>query len=160
MGKRLLYQESGEYFFVTTSFAERKALGNIDGVYNIISKSINFHAEKTNARILAYVLMPSHIHLVVQINGRILSSFMRDFKKFTAQKALSSLQSNGSLWQFRYDRVAIWNDKILLEKMKYIHNNPVKAGLVNEAPKWYWSSAADYLGRKDGPVKVWIEWYE
>jgi putative transposase len=104
--------------------------------------------------------MPSHIHLVLKINGKILSSFMRDFKKYTAQKALSSLTINGILWQYRYNRVAIWSEKILLDKIKYIHNNPVKAGLCEQPERWFWSSAADYAGRIEGPVKVWLDWYE
>jgi len=160
MGRRLANQEAGEHFFITTSFDGHSRLGDIAGVYDIIAEAINFRISRTNAKVMAYVFMPSHIHLVLKINGKILSAFMRDFKKFTAQKVLSSFANKGKLWQDRYDRVAIWSDQILLEKISYIHNNPVKAGLCEQQDKWFWSSAADYIGRIDGPIKVWVNWYE
>jgi REP element-mobilizing transposase RayT len=160
MGRRLTNQNTAEYFFVTTSFVSRQSYGNIDGVYDILSEALNFRADKTNAKVMAYVFMPSHIHLALKINGDNLSSFMRDFKKYTAQSSLASLIHKGKIWQDRYDRVAIWNEDILLQKIRCIHNNPVKAGLVGDSEKWRWSSAVDYIGRKNGPVKVWINWYE
>jgi len=160
MGRRLANQDSAEYFFITTSFVNRQTYGNIEGVYDILGEALNFRADRTKAKVMAYVFMPSHIHLVLKINGKQLSSFMRDFKKFTAQSSLASLIHKGKIWQDRFDRVAIWNDDILSQKVNYIHNNPVKAGLVGNSEKWRWSSAADYLGRRDGPVKVGTNWYE
>ncbi|UCE65712.1 MAG: hypothetical protein JSU85_12745 [Candidatus Zixiibacteriota bacterium] len=63
------------------------------------------------------------------------------------------------IWQERYDRQAIWTEKVLMTKINYVHNNPVKSGLLDEAKGWQFSSAADYEGRENGPVRVWKEWF-
>ncbi len=84
---------------------------------------------------------------------------MRDLKKYTSQKALHEYSKSGKVWQERYDRQAIWTERVLRTKIEYVHNNPIKAGLASDAHAWYWSSASDYLGRINGPVEVWKEWY-
>ena len=159
MGLRLKNQEYGNCFFVTTSFKNHHPLGNIKGVYEALAEALNYRVLKTKSKLIAYLFMPSHIHLLLIINGKTLSNFMRDFKKYTAQKSLSGLCSTRSVWQSRYDRQAIWNYDLLETKLEYIHNNPVKAGLVNMPDKWYYSSAGDYIGRTDNPVMVWKDWY-
>jgi hypothetical protein len=55
MGLRLVNQEYGEYFFVTTSFVDRRDCGNQDGVYGVIAEALNFRAAKTDAKILESV---------------------------------------------------------------------------------------------------------
>ncbi|NQU04774.1 MAG: transposase [Calditrichaeota bacterium] len=155
MGLRFTKQNLGSCFFITTTFYNHAKYGEISGVYEELADSINNRLEKTNAKLISYVFMPSHIHMILSIDGALLSGFMRDFKKFTSQKSLTHLKGQSSLWQDRYDRVAIVKHKVLLTKMNYIHNNPVKAGLVRKPEDWYWSSAADYYMEREGPLPVW-----
>jgi putative transposase len=159
MGLRFKNQEYGECFFVTTSFADHQPLGSYAGVYEILATAVNYQIEENNAKLLAYVFMPTHLHMVLLLNGSLLAAFMRDFKKYTSQKALCEYCKSGKVWQYRYDRQAIWTERVLKTKIEYVHNNPIKAGLVLDAHAWYWSSASDYLGRINGPVAVWKEWY-
>jgi len=159
MGLRYKDQEFGDCFFLTTSFEGLKKLGDKGGVYEALAESLNFRIIQTSAQLIEYVFMPSHIHLLLAIDGGYLSGFMRDFKKFTAQKTLRNLVGLGKIWQDRYDRQAIWSEKILRTKITYIHENPVREGLVTEPEAWFHSSAADYVGRDSGPVTVWREWY-
>ncbi len=84
---------------------------------------------------------------------------MRDFKKYTAQKAIWEIARMKKVWQDRYDRQVIWSEKVLLTKIEYIHNNPVKSGLAEVPEAWYYSSAPDYAGRENGPVTIWKEWH-
>ena len=102
--------------------------------------------------------MPSHIHLLLEIDGLLLSGFMRDFKKFTAQKSLAQFAVNGKLWQDGYDRFPLNNYNTLTIKLNYIHQNPVKAALVDSPIGWYWSSARDYLSDEPGPLPIWKGW--
>ena len=97
MGLRLQGQESASFFFVTTSFAQNKRLGEKHGIYQLLADSLLNRLETTDARLIGYVLMPSHLHLILGLDGRLLSGFMRDFKKFTAQKSLASYAENGKL---------------------------------------------------------------
>jgi REP element-mobilizing transposase RayT len=158
MSLRFKQQIFGECFFITTSFNNRIKLGSKNGVYEVLTESLNYRLEKTDSRLIAYVFMPSHLHLVLIIKGRRLAGFMRDFKKYTAQKTLKEITNLKKIWQDRYDRQAIWSEKVLLTKIEYIHYNPVKSGLVETPEDWYYSSAPDYAGRENGPVKVWKEW--
>ncbi len=83
---------------------------------------------------------------------------MRDFKKYVAQKVATEFGLSGPIWMPRYDRVAITSETAFRTKLKYIHQNPVKAGLVDMARDYEWSSASDYEGREDGPVMIWKDW--
>ena len=103
--------------------------------------------------------MSSHIHLVLHIDGRDLASFMRDFKKYIAQKAAKELGIEGSgIWMPRYDRLAIVAEKVLRTKLNYMHNNPVKAELAVSAESWIWSSASAYAGGGESILPVFKDW--
>jgi len=103
--------------------------------------------------------MPSHIHLLLAINGAVLSDFMRDFKKYISQKEAKSLGIlEKNIWQYRYDRVAINSEDVLKTKLDYIHNNPLRAKIVKDAGDWRWSSAGDYYKGVSGDVPVWKDW--
>jgi len=144
---------------VTSTFKDWSPFGETDGFYEALAESLNFYSVKYNARISGYVLMPTHIHLVIFVDGQELGNLMRDFKKFVGQKVRHVLGIGSSgIWMSRYDRVEMNTEKVLREKLEYIHNNPVKSGLAEFPNDWFWSSAADYSGREDGPVTVWKEW--
>jgi len=159
MGLRPTANKGEACFFVTTSFKDRQAIGNVPGFYDEMACSLNFCLDKYHAQLPGYVFIPTHLHLLIIINGEMLSSFMRDFKKYLAQKPAKDfgLPATG-LWMSRYDKVVIYSDDIFRTKLNYIHNNPVKARLINDASDWQWSSAKDYCGETGGPVKVWKGW--
>ena len=158
MGLRLFGQESGSCFFITTSFYNRQNLCDVPGVYEELVRCLKVCIDKTNSKLIGYVFMPSHLHLLLAIDGEFLAGFMRDLKKYTAQKTLKHLQLDGKLWQERYDRVAITSVGVLRTKLNYIHYNPVKAGLVDKPENWYWSSAGQYLSNRISSIRVWTDW--
>ncbi len=159
MGLRFKDQKNGNCFFITTTFKDWKKLGEVEGFYGCLADSLNYCTEKYMAQIAGYVLMPSHLHLLLFINGETLSDFMRDFKKYIAQKkAVDHGINSSAIWEPRYDRVAISTISVLKSKLNYIHDNPVRSGLVAKQHEWYWSSAADYLTDEMGSVKIWKDW--
>lgn len=159
MGLRFPGQIDGRCFFVTTTFKEWRNLGDVVGMYEALADSLIFYARKYQCRLPGYVLMPSHIHLILAIEGSRLSHFMRDFKKFIAQKAALDLKLlPGGIWMPRFDRLVITDEEILRTKLDYMHYNPVKRGLVARPEEWRWSSAADYLTGLPGPIPVFRDW--
>ena len=159
MGLRFPEQIHGEYFFITTTFTDWAKLGKIENVYESLAESMNFYNNRYLSRTIAYVFMPSHIHFILHIDGKQLGNYMRDFKKFISQKSLRVvLNSKGSIWMPRYDRVIINSDITMRTKIEYIHYNPVKAGLVSEPYDWYWSSAKEYLIGEEGVIPVFKDW--
>jgi REP element-mobilizing transposase RayT len=160
MGLRYPNQKYGQCYFVTTSFVNREKFGNINGVYDALVGSLVFYANKYGVQIAGYVFMPSHIHLLIFIEGDRLAVFMRDYKKYTAQKAIKECGLNGkNIWMPRYDRVVINSEKIFRRKLDYIHNNPVKSGLAERAGDWLWSSARDYEIDYVRKIPIWKGWF-
>ncbi len=160
MGLRFPAQDYGHYFFVTNTFKDWSKLGDVPGMYQKLADSLIFCSKKYQALILGYVFMPSHIHILMSIEGKRLSSFMRDFKKYISQKAAKDLGLESTMiWMPRYDRVVITSERVLVSKLEYIHNNPVKAGLVEEPNEWQWSSASDYATESSsGNVPIFRDW--
>lgn len=159
MGLRFLHQQFGACFFVTTSFKERRPHGVSPGVYETLADSTRFYLAKYEVLLPAYVFMPTHLHLLMMIDGNKLGSFMRDYKKYVAQKGFQLINTaDVSVWQRGYDRQVIYSEKAFRVKMGYIHNNPVKSGLVGLSEEWFWSSVGAYLTDAVSPIPVWKEW--
>jgi putative transposase len=159
MGLKFKDQNLGECFFVTTSFHQHQRFGDTPGVYQALGESLNFCLEKYGVCLPGYVFMPTHIHLLLIIGGRFLSDFMRDFKKFVAQKGLPDCGVvSPRIWQSRYDRVVVYTETQFRRKMEYIHRNPVKAGLAADEGAWLWSSSRCYTSESESPVPIWKGW--
>jgi REP element-mobilizing transposase RayT len=124
-----------------------------------------------------YVIMSNHIHMIVQSGEGELSNLMRDFKKFTATKIIETIKSepesrrewmlerfklateshsrnkNHQFWQYGNHPEEIYNNKFMWSKLDYIHLNPVRAGIVDKASQYIYSSASNYVYDK-GLVRI------
>jgi len=117
-------------------------------------------------RVLGYVLMPEDVHLVLDPpEDTKLGILIGQMKARSARVILSQLQRNGGKVLERSDgRAAIWQrrcydhncrtSEIVVEKIRYCHNNPVKRGLVSEPGDWPWSSYNWYHGRREGEFEI------
>ena len=103
----------------------------------------------------AYVLMDNHLHLLAQVAETPLSRYMQLVQQCYTQYFNRRHRRVGHLFQGRYNAELITNDVYLLEVVKYIHLNPVKAGLVERPDEYPWSSYRHYaFGQGMGPVKT------
>lgn len=154
------------------NFARVLSLG--DTYYYILRNSLQYVLSKYSGKLLAYIFMPSHIHLIIYLPaGQSISNLMRDFKKYTSTRIRQQLEMDGhedfieqlrrnasgrrhnfKLWMDRFDDVVIHSDYAMRTKINYIHQNPVRAGLVDEAEEWQYSSARFYSGLKDDFLQV------
>lgn len=117
----------------------------------------------------AYCMLSNHIHMIVNTNEPfLLKDTIRDFKKFTAKKIVTQIQNepesrrewmlklfeeeaepskkhkNYKFWQEGNHAIELYSEKFVWDKINYIHNNPVRAGLVKNAFDWVYSSATNY----------------
>ncbi len=101
---------------------------------------LHFDAERY--RLLAWCVMPSHVHVVVeQSEGCPLAQVVHSWKSFTANAVNKTLGRRGAVWQREYfDRFMRDNDH-LSTTIHYVEYNPVDAGLAERAESWPWSSA-------------------
>lgn len=116
--------------------------------------------------------MPNHIHLILLFNASpLISDFMRDFKKFTATTIRIRLEADNrndllnvlrseiktqsyQIWNNRYDLKVIIGSEMLLSKLHYIHNNPIKKGLVENSNDWKYSTANYYFKDEIGVLPI------
>jgi len=98
-----------------------------------------------NVRIAAFCLMPNHYHLLVQTPDANLSRFMRHVDGVYTQRFNRSHRCDGSLFRGRYRAILVEADTYLLELLRYIHRNPLRAGLANRLDRYPWSSHKAYL---------------
>ncbi len=99
-------------------------------------------------RISAFCLMPNHYHLLVQTPEANLSRCMRHINGVYTQRYNRCRSLDGQLFRGRYKAVVVAEDGYLLQLVRYIHRNPVRAGLVTKAEHYEWSSHAGYLTRR------------
>ena len=131
---------------------------------DILLESLRF-LMKDGLKVHAYVILENHLHLIVQ-SPQLIKDMAR-FKSFTAKKILNYLEQQNvktileqlefykkihkrnrqyQFWQEGIHPELILNDAMMLQKIEYIHHNPVKRGYVEQAGHWRYSSARDYEG--------------
>ena len=106
---------------------------------------LNESMEMWNFHISAYCLMSNHYHLLIQTPDANLSRGMRHINGIYTQRFNNKHNCDGSLFKGRYKSVLVGGDDYLLQALKYIHMNPVKAGMVKTPAKYMWSSHKAYL---------------
>ena len=96
--------------------------------------------------LLAWVVMPNHVHTLVETReGFPLRRIVHSWKSYTAKAANGLLERSGPFWYPAYFDRHIRDERHYLASIAYIHNNPVKAGLVADAVDWWFSSARGWV---------------
>ena len=105
-------------------------------------------------RLRAWVIMPNHLHVLVDIWQTPLAKIDKSWKQYMARKANRLLGRQGKLWEREYWDTAMADEEHLKKSVRYIEANPVKALLVRKATDWPWSSARlrDLYGRLPEPA--------
>ena len=102
-------------------------------------------SEIFNVNIAAYCLMKNHYHILLQTPDGNISRCMRHLNSVYTQRYNRRHGFDGQLFRGRYKSILVCNDSHLLQLVRYIHKNPVKAGLVKDMPDYEWSSYKGYL---------------
>jgi REP element-mobilizing transposase RayT len=100
-----------------------------------------------NVKVAVYCLMPTHYHLLLQTPDANLSRCMRHLNGVYTQKYNVIHSCDGTLFRGRYKSILVDADNYLLQLVRYIHRNPLKAGLVKRLDQYVWSSHRGYLSK-------------
>ncbi len=147
--------------FLTVTCLEWNPLLNEDRFKNVITDSLYFLVGKQRICVYGFVIMPNHFHLIWQMMGdHKRNDVQRDFLKYTGQQILKMLGNEQSpllqeLLVNAKDRrhqvsernslgIPLWSPEVFEQKLEYIHNNPVKAGLCETPEEYRYSSASFY----------------
>lgn len=107
--------------------------------------------EKFGHRIHAFCLMRNHVHLAIQVGEKPLSRIMQHLCFRYTQWVNSRQKKVGHLFQGRYKAILVDADAYLAELVRYIHLNPVRAKLVKDPGKYFWSGHRAYIGQETLP---------
>jgi putative transposase len=158
MPKSLIrYQHSGQFHFVTFSCYRREPLLNSEQACCVFEQVLESVRQRYAFVVAGYVVMPEHVHILTS-EPRIssLSIALQVLKQKTSRKLKQAGASH--FWQRRYYDFNVYSEAKTVEKLKYMHRNPVKRGLVPSPEDWVWSSFRHYATGEAGTVEIESQW--
>jgi len=136
---------------------------------DIVIDSLKYCQKEKGLEIYAYVIMSNHIHILCRSSSEELSNTIRDFKKFTSKRTIEHIKENSTesrkewmlrlfkhaakrqnktgeyqVWTHENHAIEVTSNSFIESKVEYIHNNPVRAGIVKQAEDYIYSSASTY----------------
>lgn len=140
---------------------------------DFLVSNLNFCIKNKGMVLYGWCIMSNHVHLIYESTKQNPSGLIRDFKSYTSKELIKLIDDNEhesrkewmmaafqkaallnsnnikyQFWQQHNKPIELWSNKVIDQKLNYIHNNPVEAGLVNEPYCWRYSSAVNYSGQK------------
>jgi putative transposase len=150
------FQKAETLHFITFSCFHRLPSLEAPDPRNTVEAILEQIRARHQARIYAYVLMPEHVHLLMNEPPSILvAQFLKSFKQMTSRK-LKGVRDQ--FWRERYFDRNIHGEADRSEVIRYIHRNPVKRGLVASPEHYQWSSFSHYATGIRGVVEIESEW--
>jgi putative transposase len=148
------YQQCGCFHFISFTCYHRFQHLGAASARELFERSLEAMRIRYDFVVCGYVVMPEHVHLLVsEPNKAILS------KAIQALKLSVSVQSKERpFWQPRYYDFNVHNEEKRVEKLRYMHRNPVKRGLVEKPEDWAWSSFRHYATGEIGTVEIESFW--
>jgi REP element-mobilizing transposase RayT len=161
-----IYEEHYPYF-ITSTIKDGLPLLSKPELAHIVFESLTFLQVERKVIVYGYVIMTNHFHAIVK--GEDLAKKLRLTKSFMARRMVDVMIRNGNnkllsqiafrklrhkfksdyqVWEEGFHPKQLFNYEIVTQKLKYIHDNPVKAGYVDRPEHWRYSSARDYFGEK------------
>ena len=156
--------EYPEYYpdFFTATILEWKPLLQLTVCKEIIINSLKFLSTENKITVFGFVIMPNHLHVIWQISNHIDKiKLQQSFKKYTAQMMLKELRNNHveklkmfqvnaadrkyQVWERNSLSIEIRSNEVMFQKLNYIHQNPVRAGIIELAENYLYSSASLYI---------------
>lgn len=165
-------EEDGVYF-ITSTIVEWLPVFTASAYFEIVIDSLKYCMMNKALKLFAYVILDNHFHLIV--SSPVLLDAISSLKKFTAKTIIERLKqdkrewllnqfifykkdykkaSEHQIWQEGIHPVLISNPDILRQKIEYIHNNPVKRGLIDLPEQWRYSPARNYIYNDHSIIKI------
>ncbi|MAO65249.1 MAG: transposase [Balneola sp.] len=166
MGRSRYKQHETWYpYLLTSSFVHGLPLFSKPEIARYVIEAIKYHQSQSGLKVYAWCIVENHFHLIAEHED--LKTCMQSIKSYTARQILDLLKSKNNLfylkqlafsrkrgkkesvyqvWQEGYHPKQISKEKMLYQKVNYVHFNLVKRGYVDKPEDWRYSSARDYLG--------------
>ena len=167
MSDKYKFKNPAGVYFVTLTVVNWVGVFTRSEYKDILIENLDWCQKNKGLDIYAWCVMTNHVHLIVGARtGYLLEGIMRDYKKFTSKAIKLAIIENPQesrrewlldqfnlsgafrLWQSGNHPIELWSNKVINQKLNYVHQNPVEAGVVFKAEDYRYSSAYDYAGGK------------
>jgi putative transposase len=161
---------TGYLHFITFSCHQRRPLLGAPQCRDLLLRILEETRVRYGFIVVGYVVMPEHVHLLIGepdddtpsvvmqvLKQRFARELLRRLRERSTPKPgslWSAVLEEGHVWQRRFYDFVVWNPHKRVEKLRYMHRNPVKRGLVSAPEEWKWSSFRHYAYDEAGPVLV------
>jgi len=174
MSRNYKFHNHEGVYFVSFAVVEWIDVFTRNEYKDILLESLAFCQKNKGLEVFAWCIMPNHMHLVFRsVGDNKPEDLLGDFKRFTNRAIVQAIMDNPEesrrnwlleqfkkaatqssnvkhhqFWRHDNKPIEIWSNKVLVEKIRYIHNNPVEEGLVFKPENYVYSSARDYSGEQ------------
>ena len=156
----------GALHFVTGNVLDRTRIFTDSTLCIAFLEELRSLNQRWPSRLIAYVLMPDHFHLISNPRDGSIKEFIGSLKSISARRILRTpshfrfpADSDGKhVWQQSFKSIPLWSSWMIWQKINYIHANPVKAGLVGSAEEYPWSSFRSFYSRGDSGLVLDRDW--
>lgn len=154
MSRHPLIHFPGALFHITARGNNKQIIFRNPQDFNRYIANIKRVKEEIPFYLYAVTLMPNHVHLLVEIINSPINKIMQKLQTAYTMYANKKFETVGHLFQGRYLSILVEKESYLLELIRYIHLNPVRAMLVNDPVSYPWSSHQAYLGQKNKIAEI------
>jgi putative transposase len=179
MSSKYKVGEDAMAHFVTFSVVGWIDVFSRESYKEIFVNSLKYCQEHKGLTLHAWVIMTNHVHLIMSSNTNKIEDIVRDLKKYTSKKIVAAIQENPTesrkewmlnlfsfagksnsnnkdfqFWKQDYHPIELNSAAKLKERLDYLHENPVRSGLVWEPWHYKYSSAIDYYTNEDGLLQI------
>lgn len=173
MGFKYQIYDQSKAYYLTLTIVRWIDVFTRQAYKDIIIDSLKYCQKNKRLNVYAYVIMSNHMHMAVSAEDNNLSDVIRDFKQFTSKHILKAIEENETesrkewmlnMFEFeakkhvRNEKYQFWthdnhaeelySNEFIKQKVDYIHNNPVRAGIVNYPEEYKYSSASNYAEKE------------
>ena len=151
------FQQSRQLHFLTFSCFHRRPNFATPTSRTTFESSLERVRQDYGLWVYGYAVMPEHVHLLVSEPERdTVARAMQSLKQSVARRL--ALRAADPFWQPRYYDFNVWSEMKFVEKLRYIHRNPVKRGVVARPEDWAWSSFRHYLTGETSAMEIESQW--
>ena len=149
MARRNIHFAPGEYYHVYNRGCNKENIFREEENYLYLSRLINESLQKRQVAMIAYCLMPNHFHFLVRQESEVaISEVIHDIFNRYVKAFNKRYGRTGTLFEERFKVKHVDNDNYLIHLCRYIHRNPLEAGLVSDIGSWKYSDYLEWIGGK------------
>ena len=157
----------GALHYVTGNFLNRIPVFTVPQFCMAFLDELKKLNQKWPSKLITYVLMPDHFHLITNPRDGRIKEFTGHLKAVSAKAivqvnncfSFAETDKGHQIWQESFKDMALWSGWMIRQKINYIHANPVKAGLVDSTKDYYWSGFRSFYSLGDEPLAVDHDWW-